>query len=30
MGRVGVTVTCHFDVDGIMMPLSIEWKDGRV
>ena len=30
MGRVGVTVFCQIDADGILTPLSIEWKDGRV
>ena len=30
MGRVGVSVFCHIDTDGILTPLSIKWKDGRV
>ena len=30
MGRVGVTVFCQIDADGILILLSIKWKDGRI
>ena len=27
--KVQVAVDVHFDIDGEMTPLSIEWEDGR-
>ena len=29
MQKVFVTVQCSFDPDGVMMPTSIRWADGR-
>jgi len=29
MNRVSVAVNCSVDTDGIMIPLSIRWQDGR-
>ena len=28
--KVQVAVDVHFDIDGEMTPLSIEWEDGRI